>query len=239
MDRFEARKRLVADLEAAGLLAAVEDRVIPIPTCYRSGDVVEPYLLDQWFVYMKPLAEPALAAVEEGRDALRARALYQDLPRLAEPFKDWCISRQLWWGTRSPPGTWCARPAARRSTIRRWSWPDRGRGLREGRASLREESRLVQDEDVLDTWFSSALWPFSTMGWPDKTPDLETFYPGDVLVTGRDIIYFWVARMVFSGLKFTGKAPFHTRVHPRHHTGREGPADVQVQGQRHRSHRDD
>jgi valyl-tRNA synthetase len=211
MARFDARKAIVADLEAAGLLAAVEDRLIQLPLCYRSGDVVEPYLLDQWFVEMKPLALPALEAVEQGRTRFvpaRYAKTYRDW---LEPFKDWCISRQLWWGHQIP--AWYV--VSETGGARRQDTPfivarTEAEAQAEAISKYGAQAVLVQEEDVLDTWFSSALWPFSTLGWPDKTPELETHYPNDVLVTGRDIIYFWVARMIFSGLKFLGKEPFHT-----------------------------
>ena len=211
LDRFEARKRVVADLEAAGQLAAVEDRVIPIPTCYRSGDVVEPYLLDQWFVNMKPLAEPALETVEKGETRFVPERYTKTYRAWLEPFKDWCISRQLWWGHQIP--AWYV--ISETEGKRRQDTPFVvARTAEEARAQATkkygDKARLEQEEDVLDTWFSSALWPFSTLGWPDKTPELATHYPTDVLVTDRGIIYFWVARMIFSGLKFLGKTPFHT-----------------------------
>jgi valyl-tRNA synthetase len=211
LDRFEARKRLVADLEADGLLAGVEDRMVPIPYCYRSGDVVEPYLLDQWFVYMKPLAEPALAAVEKGDTRFVPERYTKTYRAWLEPFKDWCISRQLWWGHQIP--AWYV--VSETGGEKRHNTPvvvarSEAEACEKAVHLYGKNPKLVQDEDVLDTWFSSALWPFSTQGWPEKTADLDTFFPGDVLVTARDIIYFWVARMVFSSLKFLGKAPFHT-----------------------------
>ncbi len=211
MKRFDARKAIVADLEAAGLLAAVEDRVIQLPRCYRSDDVVEPYLLDQWFVNMKPLAEPALDTVAKG-DTRFVPARYTKTYRdWLEPFKDWCISRQLWWGHQIP--AWYV--VSETGGQKRQDTPfvvarDAAGAQAQAEAKFGKGAKLVQEEDVLDTWFSSALWPFSTLGWPDKTPELATHYPNDVLVTGRDIIYFWVARMIFSGLKFAGGTPFHT-----------------------------
>ncbi|HLP31601.1 MAG TPA: class I tRNA ligase family protein, partial [Geothrix sp.] len=211
LDRFEARKRLVKDLETAGLLAAVEDRVSPIPYCYRSGDVVEPYLLDQWFVYMKPLAEPALAAVEKGDTRFVPERYTKTYRAWLEPFKDWCISRQLWWGHQIPAWYVVSETGGEKKhntpVVVARSEPE---ACEEAVKRYGKNPKLVQDEDVLDTWFSSALWPFSTQGWPEETADLKTFFPGDVLVTARDIIYFWVARMIFSSLKFLGKAPFHT-----------------------------
>jgi valyl-tRNA synthetase len=211
LDRFEARKQLVADLENLGQLGLVEDRLIALPLCYRSGDVVEPYLLDQWFVNMKPLAEPALAVVEKGETRFVPERYTKTYNAWLEPFKDWCISRQLWWGHQIP--AWYV--VSETDGERRQDTPFIvARSLAEAQAQAKqkygEKALLVQEEDVLDTWFSSALWPFSTLGWPDKTPELETHYPTDVLVTDRGIIYFWVARMIFSGLKFLNKTPFHT-----------------------------
>jgi len=199
MDRYQARKQIVADLEAAGLLEKVVDHKLMVPRGDRSGAVIEPYLTDQWYVSVKPLAEPAIEAVEIGYIKFvpsNWKNTYFDWMRNIE---DWCISRQIWWGHRIP------------------AWYDDvgnvyvGRNADEIRAKNRlpADFALKQDEDVLDTWFSSALWPFSTLGWPEKTPELEDFYPTNVLVTGFDIIFFWVARMIMMGLKFMGDVPFH------------------------------
>jgi valyl-tRNA synthetase len=198
LDRFKARKQIVADLEAAGLLEKIEAHTMMIPRGDRSGAVVEPYLTDQWYVKIAPLAKPAIEAVENG--AIRFvpdnwNKTYFDWMHRIE---DWCISRQLWWGHRIPA----------------WYGPDGSIyvGFDEAdarkRGSLADDIPLKQDEDVLDTWFSSALWPFSTLGWPEKTARLEKYYPTSVLVTGFDIIFFWVARMIMMGLKFMGDVPF-------------------------------
>ena len=199
LDRFEARKKIVADMDALGLLDKVEDYEQKLPRGDRSHAVVEPYLTDQWYVDIKPLAEPAIAAVEDGRIRFVPENWSKTYFEWMYNIQDWCISRQLWWGHRIP------------------AWYDAegkvyvGRSETEIRekAGLDASADLRQDEDVLDTWFSSALWPFSTQGWPDKTDDLATFYPGQVLVTGFDIIFFWVARMIMMGLKFMGDVPFH------------------------------
>jgi len=198
LDRYEARARIVADLEAAGLLERVEEHKLMVPRGDRSGAVIEPYLTDQWFVRIGPLAEPAIAAVEQGRirfvPANWARTYFEWMRNI----QDWCISRQLWWGHRIP--AWYD------ETGRVYVGPDEA-AVREHHG-LGEAVALRQDEDVLDTWFSSALWPFSTLGWPERTKALETFYPTSVLVTGFDIIFFWVARMIMMGLKLMGDVPF-------------------------------
>jgi valyl-tRNA synthetase len=198
LDRFEARKRIVADLEAAGLLAKIEQHRLLVPRGDRSGAVLEPWLTDQWYVRIEPLAVPAVRAVEEGRIRFVPENWDRTYFEWMRNIKDWCISRQLWWGHRIPA----------------WYGPDGtvhvGRSEEEVRKRHRIAADVVlsQDEDVLDTWFSSALWPFSTMGWPDDTRELKSFYPTSVLVTGFDIIFFWVARMIMMGLRFTGDVPF-------------------------------
>nr|WP_211204614.1 valine--tRNA ligase [Ammonifex degensii] len=196
LDRWEARRRVVEDLRAQGLLEKEEDIVHAVGHCYRCGEVVEPMISKQWFVRMKPLAEPAIAAVKEGRIRFIPERFTKIYLNWVENIKDWCISRQLWWGHRIP--VWhcadCGQSTAARNGLDRC--PHCG------------SSRVEQDPDVLDTWFSSALWPFSTLGWPEATPELKFFYPTSVLVTGRDIIFFWVARMIFMGLKFMGDVPF-------------------------------
>ena len=199
LDRFDAREKIVAELDALGLVERIEDYVCKIPRGDRSGAVVEPYLTDQWYVSIKPLAEPAIKAVETGRIRFVPENWSKTYYEWMHNIQDWCISRQLWWGHRIP------------------AWYDSdgniyvGRDEADARAKneLADSVELRQDEDVLDTWFSSALWPFSTQGWPQQTEDLKTFYPGQVLVTGFDIIFFWVARMIMMGLKFMGDVPFH------------------------------
>jgi valyl-tRNA synthetase len=198
LDRFKARERIVADLDALGLLERIDDHRLQVPRGDRTGVILEPYLTDQWFVNVAPLAEPAIRAVEQGRIRFVpenwARVYFEWMRNI----KDWCISRQLWWGHRIPA----------------W-YTDDGRILvgmseREVRQAhgIAAEVSLRQDEDVLDTWFSSALWPFSTLGWPEHTPELARYYPTSVLVTGFDIIFFWVARMIMLGLKIMDDVPF-------------------------------
>ena len=198
LDRFAAREKIVEDMDALGLLDGIDDHVSMIPRGDRSGAVVEPYLTDQWYVRVKPLAEEAIAAVEQGRVRFVPENWSKTYFEWMRNIQDWCISRQLWWGHRIP------------------AWYDDdgriyvGRDESDVRAKhgLAADVPLRQDEDVLDTWFSSALWPFSTLGWPDRTKALETWYPTNVLVTGFDIIFFWVARMIMMGLKFMGDVPF-------------------------------
>ena len=198
LDRFEARKRVLEELQTAGLLERTEKHKLMVPRGDRSGAVLEPYLTDQWYVKIAPLAEPAIAAVETGRTRFVPENWTRTYFDWMRNIKDWCISRQLWWGHRIP------------------AWYDGqgnvyvGRNEAEVRArhNLTPDDPLRQDEDVLDTWFSSALWPFSTLGWPDPTPELSRYYPTTLLLTGFDIIFFWVARMMMMGLKFMGDVPF-------------------------------
>ena len=197
MDCYACRKALVADLEAQGYLLSVEPHTHNFGTCYRCHNTVEPMTSDQWFVKMKPLAEPALEAVRSGDVKFAPDRFSKIYINWMENCHDWCISRQLWWGHRIP-AFYC--DACGKMTVSKQditTCPVCG-------APVRQES------DVLDTWFSSALWPFSTLGWPDRTPELEKYYPTSVLVTGYDIIFFWVARMIFSGLEHMGQKPFST-----------------------------
>jgi valyl-tRNA synthetase len=201
LDRYDARKQIVADLDAAGLLERVQDHKLTVPRGDRSGVAIEPYLTDQWFVKAGPLAQAAIAAVEDGRIKFVPENWSTTYFQWMRNIQDWCISRQLWWGHRIP------------------AWYDAegtiyvARNAKDAQAKARAKHGadvpLEQDKDVLDTWFSSALWPFSTLGWPEQTPELKAFYPTNVLVTSFDIIFFWVARMVMMGLKFMGDVPFH------------------------------
>jgi valyl-tRNA synthetase len=200
LDRFAAREKILADLDALGLIERIEPHKLTVPRGDRSNAILEPLLTDQWFVDIKPLAAPAIRAVEEGRVRFVPdtwTGVYYDW---MHKIRDWCISRQLWWGHRIP--AWY--DAEGRSYVAR-SEADVRRAH-----NIAADVPLRQDDDVLDTWFSSALWPFSTLGWPEKTPALQTYYPTSVLVTGFDIIFFWVARMMMMGLKFAGDVPFHS-----------------------------
>jgi len=198
LDRYAARKKIVADLEAAGLLEKIDDHKLMVPRGDRSNAVIEPFLTDQWYVKVAPLAKPAIEAVENGSIKFVPDNWKNTYFEWMNNIEDWCISRQIWWGHRIP------------------AWYDEqgnvyvGYNIAEIRSkhSLADDYPLTQDEDVLDTWFSSALWPFSTLGWPEKTAELEKYYPTNVLVTGFDIIFFWVARMIMMGLKFMGDVPF-------------------------------
>jgi len=200
LDRFEARQKILEDLESQGLLEKTEDHNMMIPRGDRSNAIIEPYLTDQWYVKIAPLAKPAIEAVEDGRICFVPGNWSKTYFDWMHRIEDWCISRQLWWGHRIP------------------AWYDPAGNILVGmneedarrRAGLADEVELHQDEDVLDTWFSSALWPFSTLGWPEQTESLDRFYPTSVMVTGFDIIFFWVARMIMMGLKFMGDVPFRT-----------------------------
>ena len=198
MDRYEARKAIVADLEEQGYLVKVEPYNHNVGCCYRCGTVVEPLTSPQWFVKMKPLAKAAIDVVKDGRIKFVPERFTKTYMNWMENVHDWCISRQLWWGHRIPA----------------WYCDDCGKitVAREDPCECEycHSKNIRQEEDVLDTWFSSALWPFSTMGWPDKTPELDYWYPTSVMVTVYDIIFFWVARMIFSGMEQMKKEPFHT-----------------------------
>ncbi|MCH9012060.1 MAG: valine--tRNA ligase [Proteobacteria bacterium] len=202
LDRLEARTRVVADLEARGLIDKIEDHTHAVPYGDRGGVPIEPWLTDQWYVDAKTLAKPAIAAVEAGRTRFVPENWTKTYYEWMRNIQPWCVSRQLWWGHRIPA----------------WYGPDGHVFVEETEEEARaaaqahygEAVALARDEDVLDTWFSSALWPFSTLGWPDQTPELKRYYPTDVLVTGFDIIFFWVARMMMMGLHFMDEAPFHT-----------------------------
>ncbi|HKC15451.1 MAG TPA: valine--tRNA ligase [Steroidobacteraceae bacterium] len=200
LDRFEARTRIVAELEARGFIERIEPHQLTVPRGDRSGAIIEPYLTDQWYVRVADLAAPAIAAVETGRIRFVPGNWDKTYFQWMRNIQDWCISRQLWWGHRIPAwydeegNIFVARDAPAAAA--------------QARARHGREVPLRQDEDVLDTWFSSALWPFSTLGWPARTKELARFYPGSVLVTGFDIIFFWVARMIMMGLKFMDEVPF-------------------------------
>ncbi len=196
MKSLDARKKVVADLKELGLLEKIDDYTHNVGVCYRCSTTVDPLISKQWFVTMKPLAEPAIKAVDDKEIKFVPERFDKIYYNWMNNIKDWCISRQLWWGHRIPV----------------WYCDDCGHVMvkKEDPAACEKcgSKNIRQDEDVLDTWFSSALWPFSTLGWPEKTDDLEYFYPTNVLVTGYDIIFFWVARMIFSGLEHMGKRPF-------------------------------
>ncbi len=198
MDRFVAREQIINDLKEGDFLVKTDPHRLKVPRGEKSNAIIEPLLTDQWYVKTKPLAEPAIAAVKKGEIRFIPESWDKTYFQWMENIEDWCISRQLWWGHRIP------------------AWYDNHGNVYVGysendvrfKYTIDPALPLKQDEDVLDTWFSSALWPFSTLGWPERTPELEQFYPTSVLVTGFDIIFFWVARMIMMGLKFTGKIPF-------------------------------
>jgi len=196
LDRFVARKAVVKDLEKENLIEKIDTHTMMVPRGDRTNSVIEPYMTDQWFVKIKPLAEPAINAVKNGDIRFVPENWEKTYFNWMENIEDWCISRQIWWGHRIP------------------AWYDKNgkiyvaKSFKDAQKQAGNGVELIQDEDVLDTWFSSALWPFSTLGWPDKTPELSRFYPTSVLVTGFDIIFFWVARMIMFGIKFAGNVPF-------------------------------
>nr|WP_306266680.1 valine--tRNA ligase [Pararhizobium sp. IMCC3301] len=202
LDRFAARKKIVSDMDALGLLEKIDGHTHVVPHGDRGGVPIEPYLTDQWYVDAKTLAAPAIASVREGRMEFVPKNWDKTYFDWMENIQPWCISRQLWWGHQIPA----------------WYGPDGKVFVAKSEAEAAEQARshygrdeeLSRDEDVLDTWFSSALWPFSTLGWPDQTPELKTYYQTDVLITGFDIIFFWVARMMMMGLHFMDEEPFHT-----------------------------
>lgn len=198
LDRYEARKQVLADLDTLGLLEKTQEHQHNVGTCYRCSTDVEPIISAQWFVRMEPLAEEAIRVVEEGETKFVPERFSKIYTNWMENVRDWCISRQLWWGHQIPA----------------WYCADCGHVTVSREDAVKCEKcgseRITRDEDVLDTWFSSALWPFSTLGWPENTADMDYFYPTDVLVTAYDIIFFWVARMIFSGCEHTKQPPFHT-----------------------------
>ena len=198
LDRYEARKQIVADLEEQGYLVKIDVHAHNVGTCYRCHNDVEPIISAQWFVKMKPLAEEAIRVVKEGETKFVPERFSKTYLNWMENVRDWCISRQLWWGHQIP--AWTCEECGHITVSREDACKCEKCG----------STKIERDPDVLDTWFSSALWPFETLGWPEKTEDLDYFYPTDVLVTGYDIIFFWVARMIFSGCEHTKKTPFHT-----------------------------
>ena len=201
LDRYECRKKLVADLDAAGYLVKIDEHAHAVGHCQRCNTVVEPLVSKQWFVRMQPLAEPAMEVVRAGRTEFVPERFTKTYMNWLENIRDWCISRQIWWGHRIPA----------------WYCADCGQTIvsrQDHTACPHCGGKIDQDPDVLDTWFSSALWPFSTMGWPDQTKELDRYYPTSVLVTGYDIIFFWVARMMFMGMEFMQEVPFrHVFIH--------------------------
>ena len=196
LGRFVARKKIIAELEELGLLDRIQDHKLMVPRGDRTDSVIEPFLTDQWYVKVKPLAEEAIKVVEDGQIKFIPENWSNTYYEWMHNIEDWCISRQIWWGHRIP------------------AWYDQdgnifvAKTLEEAQEKAGPDAQLKQDEDVLDTWFSSGLWPFSTLGWPEKTPEMDKYYPTNVLVTGFDIIFFWVARMIMFGLKFTDQVPF-------------------------------
>ena len=237
MDRFDARKAIVAALDEEGLLDKIDDHLNMVPHGDRSGVPIEPYLTDQWYVDAQTLAKPCIEAVEDGRTTFVPEQFSRVFFQWMRNIQPWCISRQLWWGHQVPV----------------WYGPDGEAFVEETEAAAQaaadahygKSTALTRDTDVLDTWFSSALWPFSTIGWPAETKELERYYPGQVLVTGEDIIFFWVARMMMMGMHFMrddddkGRVPFHDVYIHGPGAGRKGPEIFQVEGQCRRSGRPD
>ena len=225
LDRFEARKRLVEELQQLGVVTKIEDYMVPLGRCQRSDTIIEPLISKQWFVKMAPLATPAIGAVKYGQIKIIPERFNKTYMDWLENIHDWCISRQLWWGHRIP--VWycddCGEMTVSREDVTV--------------CASCESSAIRQDEDVLDTWFSSWLWPFSTLGWPEVSDDLLRFYPTSVMETGYDIIFFWVSRMVMSGIHFLGTVPFSHHLPAWSRARCEGREDEQVQEQCHRPHR--
>ena len=226
-DRFAARKAIVAELERLELLEKIEPYTHQVPHGDRGGVPIEPLLTTQWYCNAEVLAKPAIEAVETGKTVFVPKQWENTFFAWMRDIQPWCISRQLWWGHRIPA----------------WYGPDgavfvahtEAEAKAEARAQYGRDEALTQDEDVLDTWFSSGLWPFSTLGWPEKTKELARYYPGDVLVTGFDIIFFWVARMMMHGHPLHGRGAVPHGLHPRPGARRARPEDVEVEGQHHRS----
>ena len=225
MDRYECRKSVVEELDREGLLIRTEEYEVPLALCYRCGTAIEPLLSVQWFVHMKPLAEPAIEVIRSGKIKYVPERFARMTIEWLENIRDWCISRQIWWGHRIP--VWYCRDC-NGDRVREWHLPT---GEVRIRADVDAEwfvaieppgccpkcgsKNIIQDSDVLDTWFSSAIWPHATLGWPDRTRELDVFYPTDLMITARDILYLWVARMIMTGLKFANDIPFRTvYVHP-------------------------
>ena len=246
VDRFAARKPIVARLEDFGFLEKIEPNTHMVPHGDRSGVVIEPYLTDQWYVDAKTMAQPAIAAVRSGATTFVPKNWEKTYFEWMENIQPWCISRQLWWGHQIPGVVRPRRQGVRRrdrggsrrqcARLLRRAGSDhaKSRGARWRRTLPSARASSSRDEDVLDTWFSSALWPFSTLGWPDDTPEVKRYYPTNVLVTGCDIIFFWVARMMMMGLHFMKDAPFPTVYIHAPGPRREGREDVEVERQRHR-----